>query len=369
MESRIERVKMGLMSAAVVGTFAFTGCGDAVKRQTDVYAQMTPIPSDESQRMLSLIRETVGKECKLPTIVLARIGIEIQGEVVREGLILPPKKEGDPTMIGIPSDSYPGQKEMAKNLNITQQAFQGIIQENGLIHEGYHSCSPSEYEGKQRPNPEIIRYVNPQKYKDKEGKEFTVTTIVKRFENVRNPGLVLQATLVATYSDGHIESQSSHEPGNFEELTTYWLTWRKLVELHGEESKQVKTHGRISPYFDGQVIIDNLFQSAGFSREDVLKAKQENDAKTIFDSLQMGLIKAGQASGIQPLRNTTDNQYRSLMFYRLLTSLSNEKAIEHIDQNIFRDTLGNYFYGKPYTQLSREQQEKVFAVAKKILFE
>lgn len=361
-ETRRVGVREKGTSLAMAALIALGGCAE----KRDPQIPTSPLPPDKAGEYTRILQAAIDQECVLPPIQFVRLKEQLSKQgVVRDSVYIAPKKKGEAVKIAVSTDALADEQKWAGHFGISVERFRHINEEIRTTTHGYHACSPHEYDNS-RPNPPLVRYVDPQPFfSPQERKTYMVTTVVRRRSDYINPGVALEVEVLMNAPGEKPDSRLFEEPGNFETLITHYLTRNNIRTRYGEQSIQAQVYEETTPYIQGQRAVETLANAAHAKPEDILKAKTQNDAKGIFDILNRGFRALGESHDIQINPTNTQEELRKFSLYGLLTNLTTQKAARGADvQETGKrmDEISRYFFGKRYQEISPSEREKVLKI-------
>lgn len=355
------------MASFLLFAASATGCnlpGRSPENSQELLNKSTPVDPELGKRYSQLIEESVGQECNLPAVGFR----SIQRPKVflprfrTEGYMIPPLSEGESANIIIPTLSQrdPVVAQSAKEQGVTREEYKKAQENVTIIHEGIHLCSPFETPDTKLPNPVIVDYTKPDVQRDRKG-TYKLNYKVRRLEAAPFSGLSLMVEENKVYSNGTVESQQLYqEEGNTEELITHSITPERVLKKYGVDSLEYKV-SQEQGYYQGRLVLTNIFAARGVGFDDIIGAKQKNDAKAIFEMVKQGVEEIGKRAGIE--RKTADENYSNFVLFNFLTSLSTDKAAKDgVNPNRLIDSLSNYFFGKNFNKTNAKERQQMVAV-------
>lgn len=353
--------------------FTATGCNlnlqrGSVENPQDLLKHSTPVDPELGERYRQILTESIGRECELPIVDFRSIKrpTVFLPRFRTEGHLIPPLSEGETTSIIIPTLSKrdPVIAQAAKEAGVTREEYKNAQENVTIIHEGIHLCSPFETPDTKLPNPVIVDYTSPDLQRDRKG-TYKLNYKVRRLGGITFTGLRLMVEENKIYSNGTIErNQQYQEEGDTEELITHTLTAKRVLIRYGYDSLENKL-SQDDAYPTGQIVLTNIFSAAGVGFDEIIYAKQKNDAKAIFGMIKRGIDEVGRRAGI--VKKATAESYSDFLLYSFLTNLSTDKAAKGRDNpNTFIDYLSSYFFGKNFNRTTSKEREQMISVYKQV---
>ncbi len=346
-----------------------TGCnlnfpGSSSEDSQELLNRSTPVDPELGKRYRQIIEESVGQDCELPEVGFRSIRrpTVFLPRFRTEGYMIPPLSDGETANIIIPTLSKrdPIVAQSAKEAGVTREEYKKAMENVTIIHEGIHLCSPFETSDQKHPNPVIVDYTKPDVQRDRRG-VYKLNYQVRRLEIAPFSGLGLMIEESKIYSDGTVEIHKLYqEEGDTEELITHSITPQRVLKKYGADSLEYKA-SQESGYPTGRTVLTNIFATKEVGFDDIIGAKQKNDAKAIFEMVKQGVEEIGKRAGIE--RKVTDENHSNFVLYNFFSQLSTERAAKNeINPNLLIDYLSNYFFGKNFNKTTAKEREQMISV-------